>query len=76
MDILKLTIKVNNLKLENRNLKLNVSDLRKEVNILKEDNEAIKELLQCIVKAIGESNANAESTFRIVEHLYRNKTEE
>jgi hypothetical protein len=76
MDILKLSIKVNALKLENRNLKLNVSDLRKEVNILKEDNEAIKELLQRIVKAIGESNANAESTFRIVEHLYRNKTEE
>lgn len=76
MDILKLSIKVNALKLENRNLKLNVSDLRKEVNILKDDNEAIKELLQRIVKAIGESNANAESTFRIVEHLYRNKTEE
>lgn len=76
MDILKLSIKVNALKLENRNLKLNVSDLRKEVNILKEDNEAIKELLQRIVKAIGESNANAASTFRIVEHLYRNKTEE
>lgn len=76
MGILKLSIKVNALKLENRNLKLNVSDLRKEVNILKEDNEAIKELLQRIVKAIGESNANAESTFRIVEHLYRNKTEE
>lgn len=76
MDILKLIIQVNDLKLENKDLKQRVSDLRKEVNILKEDNEAMKELLQRIVKAIGESNANAESTFRIVEHLYRNKTEE
>ena len=76
MDILKLTIQVNDLKLDNKDLKQRMSDLRKEVNILKEDNEAMKELLQRVVKAIGESNANGESTFRIVEYLYSNNTED